>query len=152
MNTNNPAPGWFKAVAIIALLWNLIGVAMYLMTMLSQKLLTPEMLEALPEADRAAAEASMAQLAATPSWVTAAFAIATFGGLLGSILLLMKKNLAVPLFAVSLLAVIAQDTYTMFLSDTPAAGGAMILPLVILVIAAFLLWVALKAKKAGWSS
>ena len=151
MNTRNPAPGWFTPVAILALLWNLFGVAAYLITVLGSRLVTPEMLEAMPEADRAAAEASMAQLAATPSWVTGAFAVATFGGLLGSIFLLMKKNMAVPLFAVSLIALLIQDAYVLFLSET-SAGGLPILPIAVLVIAAFLLWLAMKARKDGWSN
>ena len=151
MNEKIPAPGWFTAVGVIALLWNLIGCVMYLFTGLTPKLLTPEVLGAMPEADRAAAEASLAQLAATPSWVMGAFAIAVFGGLLGSILLLMKKNLAIPVFGVSLLAVAGQVSYTLFLAGAEAAGSA-VLPIIILVIAALLLWLSLKAKKAGWSN
>jgi len=151
MNEKVPAPGWFTAVAIIALLWNLLGVAAYLMTTLAPKLMTPEMLDALPEADRAATEASMAQLAATPGWVTGAFAVAVFGGLIGSILLLMKKNLAVPILALSLLAVLVQNSYALFLSGEAAGAGAA-LPILVLVFAAFLVWVALKARKEGWSN
>ncbi len=153
MNTKVPAPGWFTPVAIIALLWNLLGCVMYLFTALMPKLVTPEVLATLPEADRVATEAQLAQLAATPSWVLWVFAIATFAGLLGSILLLMKKNLAVPVFAVSLLAVIAQDIHTFFLAKSTAAGvGGMIVPILVLVIAAFLLWLSMKAKKEGWSN
>lgn len=153
MTTKVPAPGWFTPVAVIALLWNLFGVGAYLMTVLASKMLTPEVLAAMPEADRAAAEASLAQMAATPSWVMGAFALATFGGLIGCILLLMKKNLAVPLFAISLLAVLAQNVHTFFLSDAGAAAGAagLILPVVVIVVAVFLLWMSLKAKKEGWS-
>lgn len=153
MNAKVPAPGWFTAVAIIALLWNLFGVAAYLMTVMGPALLSPEMLAAMPEAERAEVEKGLAQLAATPAWATAAFAVATFGGLLGSILLLVRKNLAVPVFAISLAALLVQQVYGFFLSEAPVGGGAaLILPLVILAFAVFLLWLAMKAKREGWSN
>lgn len=152
MNTKVPAPGWFTAVAIIALLWNLFGVAAYLITVLGPMLMTPEVLGAMPEAERAQAEEGLAQLAATPAWATAAFAVATFGGLLGSILLLMKKNLAVPLFALSLAGVLVQQIWGLFLSGVALSGGALVLPAVVLLFAVFLLWLATRAKKEGWSN
>lgn len=152
MNTKVPAPGWFTAVAIIALLWNLFGVAAYLMAVVGPMLMTPEVLATLPEAERAQAEEGLAQMAATPGWVTGAFAFATFGGLLGSILLLLKKNLAVPLFALSLAGVVVQQVWGLFLSGAEVAGGALVLPVVVLVFAGFLLWLALKAKREGWSN
>ena len=43
------APGWFKFLAIIGLLWNILGVLSYLFyTALIDKMMTPEVLDAMP--------------------------------------------------------------------------------------------------------
>jgi len=59
----------------------------------------------------------IAYMAAMPAWMTAAWAIGVFGGLIGAILLLMRKKLAVPVFALSLAAFLASLFYSYFLSD-----------------------------------
>lgn len=41
-----------------------------------------------------------------PLWMTTSFAIGVFGGLIGSVLLLMRKKIATPVFAVSLIGYI----------------------------------------------
>jgi hypothetical protein len=44
---------------------------------------------------------------ALPGWMTVAFAVGVFGGLLGSLALAARRHVALPLFAVSLVAYIA---------------------------------------------
>lgn len=95
----------FWVIGIFALIWNAMGVMAYI----GQAYMTNEMLAALPEAERALYEN-------VPAWVTAAFAIAVFGGTLGCIVLLLKKKLAKSLFLVSLIAIIAQMSYNLFMS------------------------------------
>ncbi len=140
--TNNPkAPKLFWIVSIVAVIWNLLGVMAFVM----QVTMSEEAMAALSEAEQAL-------YAAQPAWVTGAFAIAVFAGLGGSIALALRKAIAVAVFAVSLLAVIAQMSYLFALSDTlkvTGAGGA-VLPLLILVIAAALLWFSLRARGNGW--
>ena len=80
-------PGWFWAVAVLALLWNLFGLAMFYM----QVNMTPEQLAQLPEAQRELTQAF-------PGWVWAVDGVAVVAGTLGSLLLLMRRRLALPLF------------------------------------------------------
>ena len=82
--SNNKAPTWFMVVAGILLVWNLLGVMAYLM----QVTMSPEIVAALPDAQRQLYEN-------TPKWATAAFAIAVNGGALGCLLLLLKRNLQI---------------------------------------------------------
>ena len=73
----------FWIIGIIALIWNILGVVAYLM----QAYMTQEDLLALPLEEQAL-------YLDIPAWVTAAFALAVFGGLLGCLLLLLRKKLA----------------------------------------------------------
>jgi hypothetical protein len=148
------APGWFKFLAIIGLLWNILGVLSYLFyTALIDKMMTPEVLEAMPEADRANVEAQLELLASTPAWATGAYAIAVFGGLLGCILMLMRRNLAVPVLGLSLAGVLVQNVHNFVVANTMDVMGptSLILPSVVLLFAILLLFAAIKAKNEGWS-
>jgi hypothetical protein len=73
--------------------------------------MSPEQVAALPAADRAVYDA-------TPSWLTAAFALAVGGGVIGSVGLLLRQRWAVTAFTVSLLALVIQ-----------IAGGYLMTPL-----------------------
>jgi hypothetical protein len=134
-------PQWFKIVAFIAFVWNLLGVMAFVM----QMMMTPEVIEKLPEAEQALYNNM-------PLWVTIAFACAVFGGALGSLFLILKKALATALFTVSLLGVLAQMFHSFFISNTfeVYGPGAMIMPLMVLIIAFVLLWLSLKAKNNQW--
>ena len=88
MNT----PTWFRAVAVVALLWNLLGCFAFF----SDLRLSPADLAKLPEAQQAL-------YAARPGWAVAATAVSVFGGVLGSIGLLLGKKWALPVFVLSLL-------------------------------------------------
>lgn len=153
-DTRPAAPGWFKFLAIIGLLWNLLGVLSYLFyTVLIDKMMTPEVLDAMPEADRANVEAQLELLASTPAWATGAYAIAVFGGLLGCILMIMRRNLAVPVLGLSLGGVLVQNAHNFVVANTLEVMGAtsLILPSVVLLFAILLLFAAIKAKNEGWS-
>ena len=76
-------PKWFWIVASIAFVWNLMGVAAYLM----QVTMSDETLAALPAEQQAL-------YASTPAWATGAFALAVFGGALGCLFLLLRKSWA----------------------------------------------------------
>ena len=133
----------FWIISVLALLWNLMGIATYLMTVT----MSEEALAALPEAERAL-------YTSTPAWVTSAYAIAVFGGTLASVALLMRKAWAVPLFLVSLVAILLQMGHALFgtaLIEVQGAAAA-VLPLLILVIAAYLAWFSRSAHRRGWIS
>ena len=134
-------PGWFNGVVYAAIAWNLIGVMQYLAHVST----TPEQLSAM----------SMAQqelLRAMPAWVDAAFAVAVFAGTIGSILLLMKKALALHLFLLSLLGVLVQNYYSFFMSNAIEVMGApaVAVPAVVFTIGILLIWFSVTAKKNGW--
>ena len=62
-------------------------------------------------------EAQRAFFASFPLWVTISWAIAVWGAVLGSLLLLLRKKLAVPVFLISLLAMALTSLHNYVLSD-----------------------------------
>jgi hypothetical protein len=137
-----PVPAWFWIVAVVALMWNLIGVAMFAM----QMAMGPDDLAALEEGQRAMFES-------TPGWVWAAYGVAVVAGTLASIALLVRRRFAVTLFWISLIAVIAQFAWIAFLSGAMARMGtleALGLPLFIVMVAALLVWFSGRAAARGW--
>ena len=136
-------PGWFKGAVYAAIAWNLIGVMQYLMHVST----TPEQLAMMPVAQRDL-------LMAMPAWADAAFAVAVFGGTIGSVLMLMKKALAVQLFVISMAGVLAQNYYSFFMSNAIEVMGpaAVAVPAVVFTIGALLIWFSLVAKKNAWIS
>lgn len=108
---DTPMVHWLVAGA--ALIWNLFGFSIYYMTV---SLTEQEMLARFtPE--------QIVYIENTPIWVTSAFAIAVTAGVLGSVLLLMRKSLALPVFSVSLVAILIQHTYSFVLTDVVAVLG-----------------------------
>ena len=139
-SSENKASMWFWVIAVIALLWNLAGLAAFAMHVM----MTPETLAAMPEAEQAL-------YTQAPDWFNAAFGIAVIGGTLGAIMLLLKNIFAVTLFSISLLGVLAQNSYSFLMSDTFAVLGneAMIMPITVIIISAFLMWYSIQLKCAG---
>lgn len=126
------APIWLRIVAALGLLWNLFGCYAYL-----------QVVGALPGGE-AMRDSPM------PAWVTAAFAIAVFGGALGSLGLLLLKGWSRLLLLLSLLAVLVQDVWAYVLNEAPA--GDIVLPILVNLIAIALAWLAHDAGKRGWLS
>ena len=131
----------FWIIGYLALMWNLIGVMTYLMTVT----MSQETLNGMPDAERAL-------YSGVPALVTAAYAVAVFGGTLGSLALLLRKAWSIPVFVVSLAAIVVQMGHALFMTallEVQGAGGAVV-PLLIVVIAAFLVWYATVARQRGW--
>ena len=135
-------PIWFWVVGVIALLWNLMG----LMAFVAQMMMTKESLASLPESQQKLYEA-------TPTWVNVVFGIAVISGTLGCVGLLMRKHWALPVFVVSFIAVLAQMSYVFIMSDTVSVMGAsqMVLPVLVTVIAAVLVWYSRFVKIRNWN-
>ena len=94
-------------------------------------------------------EAAKSLITTRPAWATAAFSLAVFGGLLGGVLLILRKFLAYYLFIVSLLGVIVTNIHTIQASsDLNIWVGS----LMSLVVAAILIWYAKTVKQKGWVS
>ena len=139
MSSSKP-PVWFWIVSVVALLWNMLGV----MAFVGQMMMTPDMLAQLPEAQRV-------QIEARPMWATIAFGIAVFGGAIGSALLLIRSRMAKGLLLASLLAVITQMSQAFSAGSFADAGpGGMVMAVMIIVVAALLVWLAAAATRKGW--
>ncbi|WP_281986306.1 hypothetical protein [Aquimarina aggregata] len=142
MKIANKPPIWFWIIAILALLWNIMGVLAYL----AQAYITDEAIASLPEAEQSFYNNM-------PAWATAAFAIAVFAGTLGCILLLLRKKIASILFILSLIGIVMQTTYNFFLQDfIVLSGSRMVMPILVLLVAIFLIWFSKKATVKAWIS
>ena len=141
MSNSSKPPIGFWIVSIVALLWNLAGVSNYLM----QAFATPEMLAEMPEHQRQYMEQ-------TPSWVIACFAVAVWGGAVGSLMLLLRKKVAYLILIVSLLGAVGQVSYSLLLSNAIEVYGSsgMILPILIIGIGIYLVIFAKKGTAKGW--
>jgi hypothetical protein len=137
-NAHRNAPGWLRIAALIAIVWNLFGVFMYLH---SVGVFGDPMAD-LDAAQRAAAES-------LPPAITAAFAIGTFAGLIGSVGLLLRKSWAWPVLFVSMIALIALETWILFLSGHREAFGIGV-PITVASGAILLAWLAHHARQRGW--
>lgn len=139
---NKPATS-FWIIGITALIWNLMGVFAYL----QRAYMTAEDLAALPIEEQALYDN-------VPIWVTAAFALAVFGGTLGCILLLLRKKLATFIFSISLANILAQMTYNIFMSKALEVygPGGIIMPIMVIIIGAFLVWYSKKMDQQGFLS
>ena len=80
------------------------------------------------------------------------FAIAVFGGTLGSVLLLAKKLFALPVFTVSLMAILIQQYYNFIVINSVEIMGssAVFMPLLVVIIGILLLYVSFRGKQQGW--
>jgi hypothetical protein len=131
-------PRWFMAAAIAVLLWEIFGCTMYILQVTADRASLP------PE--------QAAMWAATPEWSTAAYAIAVWVGLVGAVLLLMRRRLAEPLLLVSLVAVLVQFSSLLLVRELREATppGAWVMPAFIIVICTAIWLFARRAKARGW--
>ncbi len=134
-------PKWYLPIAILALLWNLLGCAAYL----SDVMLTPEDVARMSAAQQAL-------YAARPAWAVAATAIAVWGGAAGCIALIWRKRWAMPLLIASLVGLVVQDVGLFVLSGAAKQAGpvALVLQGLVLLIAIGLVFLARKASSRGW--
>lgn len=142
-STNKKSPKWFMVVSAVLLVWNLLGVMFYI----AQVTMSPETLAALPDEQRQLIES-------TPAWATAAFAVAVNFGVLGCLLLLLKKNLAGLFLQLSLAAVVVQLFHAFFMSKSfeVFGPGGLVMPVMVIIIAIYLVTLAAKAKAQHWTT
>lgn len=114
MTTRTPWHLW--VVGVIAVLWNAYGGYDYTMSMtqgatyMAASGMTPD---------------QIAYYDTMPVWMTAVWAIGVWGGVLGSLLLLLRNKLAFPVFVVSFAAFVISLLYTYGLSDGGKVMGFM---------------------------
>ena len=108
------APWHLWLVGVFAALFNAIGVFDFVMTMAQG---------AKYQASAGMTPDQIAHYQAMPSWMTVVWAIGVFGAFLASILLLLRRKLAWPVFAVSLAAFLVSLFYTYVLTNGGAVMG-----------------------------
>ena len=131
----------FWIIGGAALVWNLIGVLIYVQNVT----MSPEQLATMsPEVQ--------AFFAATPSWAISATAIAVNAGVIGSLLLLLRKAWAVPSYFISLLAIVVQDIEAFAMRDAFTVFGwnTVAISSFVFVIGIALLLYARVTKERGW--
>jgi len=137
----NKPPIWFFVVVVVALLWNAIG----LMAVVADLRLSAADIAALTPDQQAV-------YAARPGWSVVASVVAVSAGVLGCLMLLLRKALAVPLLVLSLLGVIVQDVGIFVFAG--AANGVSLVPLAlqgfVLVVAIGLLLLARRSRSKSW--
>ncbi len=143
IDTLDPKPGFsYWIIGTVALLWNLLGVMAYVM----QVSATPEQLAAAYTPEQ------VELLLAIPAWATSMTAIATTFGVLGSILLLLRRKLSTVVYAISLVALIIQNIYSFGMTETLAVFGTtpLVIQSAVMLIAVFLVWYSRQAGAKGW--
>lgn len=138
-------PKWLWGMAGLAVIWNLFG----LLAFIAQVSIPAEQM--VPE-DAANREAQLELLKQMPQWVYVCFGAATIGGTVGSILLMLGRRWAIVAFLVSLLGILGQQAYMFFLSNTfeVMGYGNAALPLCVLLIGIWLLYVSYSSDRQGY--
>ena len=140
------APVHLWIVGVLAVLWNGFGAYDYFMTRTKGAAYIESMMPAIDGA------ALMAYIEAMPIYASFGWGLGVWGGLVGSILLLMRHRLAVAAFALSLLgAVVGLGYQLMRPADIPAMheGFNGVIPYLIIAIAAALFLYARSLKAKG---
>lgn len=134
-NSTQKPPIWFWIIAVIGLIWNGMGVNAYLQqafnTESHRAMYTQEQLDIV---------------ANTPTWVTAAFAIAVFAGFFGFVFILLRKKLGYTLMLLSLLTVLIQMSYILINGYASSIG----MTIMIIVFAIIFVLLARLFKQKGW--
>jgi hypothetical protein len=138
-NVKTPMTHWLIGGA--GLIWNLFGLMVYVMTVRA----TPEQLAQQYN------DAEIAFMNSVPVWATSANAIAVTAGVLACICLLMRRAVALPLFIVSLVALLVQDLHAFVLEDVVAVFGPVpaYIQGTVLLIAIGLIFYTRRAKNKG---
>lgn len=140
MNNQDTVAKSFWVIAIVALLWNAVGVMAYLGDVYMSA-----------EAMAAFTQAQQDVYASRPAWAVGAFALAVFAGLIGSVLLLLRSKWSQQLFVFSVLALIAQNYYWFVLADAlDVFPDGHWVPLIVFIIALVLVWYSRSLANKGW--
>ncbi|MDG2523713.1 hypothetical protein P7B02_19465 [Caulobacter segnis] len=134
------APWHLWVVGVLSLCWNAFGGFDYIMTQIGDD----QYLAALTAEQRA-------YVAGLPVVMEAAWTIGVWGGVAGSLLLLMRTRWAVHAFAISLAAMIVSFAYgNLVLHSADIMGpSAIYMPAVITLIGVLLAWYAWAMRKRG---
>lgn len=91
-------PLWLVAASVGGIAWNIFGAVQFVGSVAATE-------DSLIASGLTAEQAAV--MSGYPGWMTLAFALGVFGGLAGSLLLLLRLRIAQPVLAVSLVAYVA---------------------------------------------
>lgn len=138
INTN-----WvFWLVVLMGLLWHAGGIMNYLMQT------KPDLVASLPETHRAI-------IVGRPAWATGGFAVGVFVGLLGCVMLLLRKGIAGLFFMVSLMGIFVTMIHTLqvvLAKSTFSVSEIFIMVILPIVVANFFIGFTFYSLKRNWIS
>ena len=139
--TKSAVPLWYRVIAAVALLWNLLGCAFFGMELFAQEAVMESMTEPQKEWARS-----------IPGSVYFVYGLAVSTGVAGSIGLFLRKGWTTLMFAICLVAVIVQMVYTMIIGGGLQVMGpsGLVMPSLVIGIAAALLWFSWFARSRDW--
>ncbi len=134
----NKPPKSFWIIAVLAFLWNVIGV--YLGTY---------QLDIIQES---VSEQEFAIMESLPSWYVMVFVIALITEVIGCFLLLIRKKLSILFFAISLITALFIELYWLLATDITKVSISLAIgmPTIVIGIAIFLYLYSKVASKKGW--
>ena len=138
------APAHWWIVGILSLLWNSFGAYDYVMSRMRN---TDYFKSMMPDVDP---QAMLNYIDSFPIWVSFGWGLGVWLGLAGSVLLLIRSRHAVWAFGLSLIGAILGLGYQLA-NPMPGLEGFMAtgMPIVIILVAAFLAWYSWNAQKKG---
>jgi hypothetical protein len=132
-------PRWFRPVAIVALIWNLLGCFAYL----SDVTMKPEDIAKLTEAEQAL-------MASRPAWSIGGTAVAVWFGAAGCVGLILRKRWATWLLIASFVGVLLQDLWFLRHAVSMTSAVAIVLQGIVLVVSIALVYLARLGSARGW--
>jgi magnesium-transporting ATPase (P-type) len=136
--SRRPLARWYWGGAIASLLFMALGCVTYLMHVTADP-------ASLPLDQRAAFDAE-------PVWLTAAYAIAVWVGLAGTLMLLLRRKLAQPLMLVSLAAVVVWLAGLLLVPNLreTISSNDLAVAIAVAAITWTIFWFARHSAKRGW--
>lgn len=133
-----PVAGWFLIAAVASLLFMGLGCISYLMHVFANP-------ATMPLDQRAAYEAE-------PAWVTGAYAVAVWVGLIGAVLLVMRRKAAEWLLLISLIAVLVWLAGLVLVTPLRENMSAndLIIAMAVTALTWTIYWFARHSRQRGW--
>jgi len=133
-------PITFWIVGVIAILWNLAGIANFGLQVFMEDTMTAAM---NPEQKEL--------IANNPAWMKIIFGVATIAGLVGSIGLIIRKKWCVPVLLASLIAVMIQMGYSSFFTNAlEVMGQSPVFPAMVVAFSVILWYYARRSDARGY--
>ncbi|MDB9910763.1 hypothetical protein OAC88_01320 [Flavobacteriaceae bacterium] len=138
MKTELKPPQWLQISVILLLIWNLVGVYAFI----TDLLLDPSTLDQIQQDFRSQ----------FPLWIQIIYGLAVGLGTVGTFGLLRRKSWSKNILVFSLLCVIIQMYYSMFIAGAIDTFGISIakLPTVVVILSLTLVWIAQLYRRKGW--